>query len=243
MTKVHAILACTDDHVVGKEDYIPWKMSTDMKRFKELTTGHVLLMGYRTFAGILKHYPRPTIFPGRKVVVVADYTRDGKVGLLLKMEDLARQGGVDLSNVTVANSFQYKAIAPEDMDRSMRDRLLDFIDDYVKPKADQIVYIAGGASIYQDFMPAVDTVEVTVVETFMKKQPKGAFNYDLSNSKLVELTPSIKKELFSMNSPFKRELIGKISKYEKNEYNASYYQLTRSLDGSTPAKVLQGSRS
>jgi dihydrofolate reductase len=257
MTKVHAIMACTDDHVVGMDDYIPWKMGADMKRFKEITSGHALLIGFRTFAGIIKYYPRPTLFPGRDVYVYADFTRSdppkpqtaehshnfyqSSGNFMREMDELSRSANIDFSNIKFIDSHNFhQHVHGFDGTHAQYTKLM--LQDHVKLRDDQILYIAGGPAIYAQFLPAVDVIEVTVIEVKFKTPPKGAFNYDLSNRRLVELGDYLKQSIFSFNSKFKRELVGKISKDEKNEYNASYYQLTRSLDGSTPAQVFQGTR-
>lgn len=238
MTKVHAIMACTNDHVVGKESLIPWKLSADMKRFKDLTSGHALLIGFRTFMGIVQHYARPVLFPNRTVYVIADF-RGGSAYFLNEMHHLGGVRKINFSNIKFISERTLTACLPEDAYKSAEFRLLKQIEALDIPD-DQILYIAGGSFIYDKYLPVIDTIELTVVDTFFKKQPKGAFNYDISNRGIVELTEKVKKAMFGFESKFSRQLVGKISKDDKNEYNASYYQLTRSLDGSTPIDVLQG---
>jgi dihydrofolate reductase len=46
------IAAVAENGVIGRGDALPWRLSADLKRFKELTTGHVLIMGRKTFASI-----------------------------------------------------------------------------------------------------------------------------------------------------------------------------------------------
>lgn len=46
------IVAVSDNDVIGKDGKIPWKLSSDMKMFKEITTGHPCIMGRRTFESI-----------------------------------------------------------------------------------------------------------------------------------------------------------------------------------------------
>jgi dihydrofolate reductase len=59
--------AVADNGVIGKDNDMPWHVSSDLKRFKALTMGKPLLMGRRTFESI----GRP--LPGRTNVVI---TRD-----------------------------------------------------------------------------------------------------------------------------------------------------------------------
>lgn len=57
MTKLLGICAVAEDGTFGKEGKIPWHSSEDFKRFKELTTGHYLIMGRNTFDSIGKPLP------------------------------------------------------------------------------------------------------------------------------------------------------------------------------------------
>lgn len=56
------------NRVIGKGDDLPWHISEDLQRFKQLTTGHPLLMGRRTFESILHQFGGP--LPGRRLVVL-----------------------------------------------------------------------------------------------------------------------------------------------------------------------------
>ena len=46
------IAACSKNRVIGKDNQLIWKVPGDLKRFKELTTGHPILMGRKTFESI-----------------------------------------------------------------------------------------------------------------------------------------------------------------------------------------------
>jgi dihydrofolate reductase len=50
--------------VIGSHGAIPWRLPADLKRFREVTIGHVLVMGRRTYESI----GRP--LPGRTTVVL-----------------------------------------------------------------------------------------------------------------------------------------------------------------------------
>ena len=41
--------AVAENGVIGTQDALPWHLPTDMKHFKELTSGHTIIMGRRTF--------------------------------------------------------------------------------------------------------------------------------------------------------------------------------------------------
>ena len=61
------IVAVAENGVIGAHGAIPWRLKSDMKRFKAMTIGRPVVMGRRTFASI----GRP--LPGRTNIVV---TRD-----------------------------------------------------------------------------------------------------------------------------------------------------------------------
>jgi dihydrofolate reductase len=63
-----AIVAMTRDRVIGKDNRIPWRLPGEQKWFKEVTMGHPILMGRKTFESIGRS------LPGRRNLVV---TRTG----------------------------------------------------------------------------------------------------------------------------------------------------------------------
>jgi len=71
---VSIIAAVSDNNVIGRNNAIPWHLSTDLKRLKSLTMGHHMLMGRKTFESL----QRP--LPGRTIVVITrdpDFRPDG----------------------------------------------------------------------------------------------------------------------------------------------------------------------
>ena len=62
------IVAMSERHrVIGLEGDLPWKLSADLKRFKEITTGHTVVMGRKTWESIPEKF-RP--LPNRKNIVL-----------------------------------------------------------------------------------------------------------------------------------------------------------------------------
>lgn len=53
-----------ENNAIGKDGTLPWRLPADLARFKELTLGHVMLMGRKTYDSI----GRP--LPGRTTIVV-----------------------------------------------------------------------------------------------------------------------------------------------------------------------------
>jgi dihydrofolate reductase len=65
--RLSIIAALSTNNVIGRDNGVPWRQSTDMKRYKALTLGHHLITGRKTYESV----GRP--LPGRITVVI---TRD-----------------------------------------------------------------------------------------------------------------------------------------------------------------------
>lgn len=72
--EIAIVAAAARNGVIGREGDMPWRLSTDLKRFKALTMGRPLVMGRKT----LESFPK--LLPGRPHIVVtrnADYRAEG----------------------------------------------------------------------------------------------------------------------------------------------------------------------
>ncbi|MDE2578381.1 MAG: dihydrofolate reductase [Hyphomicrobiales bacterium] len=67
MAKIVLVVARARNGVIGANGAMPWKLSSDLKRFREVTWGRPLIMGRRTYESIGK------VLPGRETIIV---TRD-----------------------------------------------------------------------------------------------------------------------------------------------------------------------
>jgi len=66
MKHLKAIAAMSLNRVIGAGNKIPWHLPEDFKWFKEMTTGHVIVMGRKTFESIGKPLPnRETVVLSR----------------------------------------------------------------------------------------------------------------------------------------------------------------------------------
>jgi dihydrofolate reductase len=80
--KVSLIAALASNNVIGRDNGLPWHLSTDLKRLKALTMGHYFIMGRKTWDSV----GRP--LPGRTIVVIT------------------RRAGFQPDGVTVAGSLE-----------------------------------------------------------------------------------------------------------------------------------------
>jgi len=65
MKRLKAIAAMSLNRVIGCGNKIPWHLPEDFKWFKQMTTGHTIIMGRKTFESI----GRP--LPNRKTIVIS----------------------------------------------------------------------------------------------------------------------------------------------------------------------------
>ncbi|MEP0233855.1 dihydrofolate reductase [Roseibium sp.] len=67
MPDIMMIAAVARNGIIGADNDMPWKISSDLKHFKALTLGKPMIMGRRTFQSL------PGLLPGRPHIVI---TRD-----------------------------------------------------------------------------------------------------------------------------------------------------------------------
>ena len=76
MSTVTLVAAVAANGVIGKDGTLPWRLPDDLRHFKRLTKGHVLVMGRRTFDSIGRPLPeRSTIVVTRQPQWRADGVR------------------------------------------------------------------------------------------------------------------------------------------------------------------------
>ncbi|MFF0264882.1 dihydrofolate reductase [Kribbella sp. NPDC004536] len=83
------IAAVGRNGVIGRDNDLPWRIREDLQHFKQLTLGHTLVMGRKTYDSI----GRP--LPGRRTVVVTrrpDWSADG-VEVVHTLEDALKYDG------------------------------------------------------------------------------------------------------------------------------------------------------
>ncbi|HNQ11707.1 MAG TPA: dihydrofolate reductase [Bacteroidia bacterium] len=63
--KVCIIAAVSENNVIGNENKLPWRLSSDLMLFKKLTMGNTVVMGRKTYESIGK------ALPGRRNIVLS----------------------------------------------------------------------------------------------------------------------------------------------------------------------------
>lgn len=93
---VNLIVAYSQNRVIGINNKLPWNIPPDLKRFKQLTSGNVVVMGRKTYESI----GRP--LPNRKNIILTSNTNyiapgcivfNSHLDILEKMGDIWVIGG------------------------------------------------------------------------------------------------------------------------------------------------------
>jgi dihydrofolate reductase len=85
MTVISLVYAQSRNGIIGADGGLPWRLPSDLKRFKETTIGKPIIMGRKTWEGL----PRRPL-PGRVNIVVT------------RQKDFAAEGAVVVSTVNAA---------------------------------------------------------------------------------------------------------------------------------------------
>jgi len=72
MSKISIIVAVAENYAIGKSNKLLWHLPADLKHFKQLTTGHAVVMGKRTFESL----PNGPL-PNRKNIVLTSIPSEG----------------------------------------------------------------------------------------------------------------------------------------------------------------------
>ncbi|MBX4188732.1 dihydrofolate reductase [Candidatus Saccharibacteria bacterium] len=63
------VVAYSSNRVIGKDGDLPWYLPEDLKRFKEITSGHSVIMGRKTFQSIFDRLGKA--LPNRRNIVIS----------------------------------------------------------------------------------------------------------------------------------------------------------------------------
>jgi dihydrofolate reductase len=116
---------------IGNQGKLLWHIPEDLARFKQLTMGHPVIMGRKTFESILSYIGKP--FPGRTNIVVSRDTTYSYPGVMVQNnleEAIENARVIDLEEIHIGGGAQIYADALPFVDRLY----LTLIDD--EPVAD-----------------------------------------------------------------------------------------------------------
>lgn len=81
MNQISIVVAISENNAIGKDNQLLWHLPADLKHFKNITTGHTIIMGRKTYDSIGKP------LPNRRNIIIT------------------RQNGLNIEGVEVVNSL------------------------------------------------------------------------------------------------------------------------------------------
>lgn len=135
------IAAVAENGVIGQDGDLPWDIPEDRQWFKQHTIGHPVIMGRVTYESILDRLGEP--LPNRTNIVLTSEISNVE-------EHSPGVGGLN----SVGDSSRVVAATSVDMALS-----------YGLVGGSGQVFIAGGASIYEQFLPVADRMLLTEVHS------------------------------------------------------------------------------
>ena len=110
---LHIIAAVSENGVIGKDGQIPWHIPEDLKRFKELTNSHPVIMGRVTYESLPERF-RP--LPNRQNIVVTNnrsfQTPSGVIVACSPKEASQRASNLDADVYVIGGATIYGAFLP-----------------------------------------------------------------------------------------------------------------------------------
>ena len=97
------VVARATNGVIAQDGDVPWKISEDLRRFKQLTTGKPMIMGRKTFNSL------PGLLPGRRHIVLTrqpDWQAEGAEAASSLDQALEIAGEGDIAVIGGADIFE-----------------------------------------------------------------------------------------------------------------------------------------
>lgn len=127
---VSAVVAIAENRAIGKDNELLWHLPKDLKHFKEITKGHTIIMGRKTFDSIRKPLPhrRNIVVTRQKDLEIEGAEVVGSVDEALALcadeKEVFIVGGAEIYNLamprtdriyltTVHETYQADAFFPE----------------------------------------------------------------------------------------------------------------------------------
>ena len=110
MTKqISIIVAIAENNAIGLNNDLLWHISDDLKRFKKLTTGNVIVMGKRTYHSLPKG-----ALPNRENMVITDQTNETINGCTMaySIDEAIAKMSEEKENFIIGGGMIYKQFLP-----------------------------------------------------------------------------------------------------------------------------------
>jgi dihydrofolate reductase len=156
---VSLIVAASDNEVIGANGALPWHLPEDMRRFRRLTTGHVVVMGRLTYESILARLGKP--LPGRTSVVVS---RSPAGHAPPSQNSASSPASGDATASPAAGDAAASAIPPDQVRWAESvAAALDLATALGAAAGNEECFVGGGVTVYASALPFADRIYLTRV--------------------------------------------------------------------------------
>ncbi len=135
MIKISLVAAISENRVIGRDNALPWHIPEDLKRFKEITQGHPVIMGRKTYESIGR------LLPNRTNIII---TRDTSY----KVDGAVVVHSLDEAIKVASSKYQVSSMQENELRNGNNE-----------------VYIIGGGQIFDQAIKIADKLYLTVVHT------------------------------------------------------------------------------
>ena len=126
------IVAIANNNVIGKDNKLIWHLPEDLKRFKDLTSGHKIIMGRKTFESLGR------ILPNRKHIILCNDKQmnieDENVEILDDISKIDKYVNCEEECFVIGGATIYKLLMPYANKMYITKINQDFIGDVYFPE-------------------------------------------------------------------------------------------------------------
>lgn len=94
------VVAVSENGVIGRDNGMPWRLSTDLQRFKKLTLGKPVVMGRKTWESLGRPLPNRA-----NIVITRDAGYKAEGALVVPSLDVALKAGEQAANDAGVNEI------------------------------------------------------------------------------------------------------------------------------------------
>ena len=166
--KPFRLLFATDkDGVIGNGLVLPWRCKPDIDRFKDLTLGNTVVIGIKTYIGLLKSKPSH-VLKGSDVIIVYGVTSTDDDSIereRLWVLSLPKVYKKTIGERLLALPAPRELMQCHDVDQravfDLQDAIQEDIQKFITPG--QQVFVAGGAALNEMLYDMCGTAEITII--------------------------------------------------------------------------------
>ena len=132
------IVAKAQNNIIGKDNKLLWHIPEDLKRFKDITTGHTIIMGRKTFESLGR------VLPNRKHIVFTQNSdfkvNDENVKVVHSMLEIQEYIESKEENFVIGGAMIYNLLMPYVNKMYVTELHKDFEGDAFFPKINSDIW-------------------------------------------------------------------------------------------------------